>query len=84
MMCHMVKATLRDLRYKFDRVNSLLQRGEEIQITKRGRVMARLLPPASVERPARPDFAGRLKQIYGDKVLDVPGAELLAKERNRP
>ena len=79
----MKQATLRDLRYHFDKVANLLQQDEEIQITKRGRVIARLLPPAVVENPTRPDFAKRLEQIYGSKVLSVSGADLLAAGRGR-
>lgn len=82
-MYHMTKATLRDLRYHFDHVETLLQQGKEVQITKRRRVIARLLPPEVVEKAPRPDFAGRLKQIYGRKVMSVSGAELLAQERSR-
>ena len=79
----MKQATLRDLRYHFDRIATLLQDGEEIQITKRKRVVARLLPPAIPAKMPRVDFAARLKQMYGDKVLEVSGAELLAEERDR-
>ncbi len=81
-MHHMETATVRDLRYRFSRVEDLLQEGQPIQITKRRRVIARLVPPPHV--PAkRPDFLARLKKIYGNKMLKVSGAELLARERDR-
>ena len=79
----MKQATLRDLRYHFDHIATLLQSGEEIQITKRKRVVARLLPPAVPKIVERPDFMARLKQMYGDRVMEVTGAELLAEERDR-
>lgn len=44
-MYHMKKASVRDLRYRFSKVEDLLRDGEEIHITKRKRVIARLLPP---------------------------------------
>ena len=81
-MHHMKKASVRDLRYHFSEVERLLQQGEKIEITKRKQVIARLLPV----RPALsrcPDFLGRLRTIYGDKVLEVSGAQLLAQERDR-
>lgn len=82
-MHHMTKATVRDLRYRFSKVEHLLREGEEIQITKRGRPVA-LLVPVRPQAPAElPDFLARLKRIYGDKVLKVSGAELLAEERGR-
>ncbi len=79
-MHHMRKATVRDLRYHFSEVENLLRDGEEIQITKRKRVIARLLPPEP-KRPAEmPDFLGRMKKVFR-KPLKVSGAEQLAKDR---
>lgn len=40
----MRKASIRDLRYSFKKIERLLYQGEEIQITKRRRVIARLIP----------------------------------------
>ena len=79
----MKKASVRDLRYRFSVVENLLQAGEEIAITKRRRVIARLLPPASAKPRRRPNFLARLKKLYGGKVLKVSNAELLAAERER-
>ena len=81
-MYHMTIVTVRDLRYDFPRIENLLRQGEEIQITKRSKVIARLVP----ERPpARvlPDFMGRLHSIYGDKVQEVSGAEIIRMDRDR-
>jgi len=80
---HHMKSTVRDLRYRFSKIEDLLGEGREIEITKRKRVIARLVPPSPPMRGKRPDFLGRLKKIYGDKALAVSGAELLAKERDR-
>jgi antitoxin (DNA-binding transcriptional repressor) of toxin-antitoxin stability system len=79
----MRKASVRDLRYRFPEVERLLQQGENIEITKRKRVIAHLLPVASRAPRQRPDFLARLRAIYGTKVLKVSGAELLARERSR-
>lgn len=40
----MTKASVRDLRCEFKKIERLLLQGEEIQITKRRRVIARLVP----------------------------------------
>ena len=82
-MHHMTRATVRDLRYRFSKVHDLLQEGEEIQITKRGKPIAILVPVREQGPAGRPDFLARLKAIYGEKVLEVSGAELLAEERGR-
>ena len=81
-MYHMRKASIRDLRYDFKAIERLLHQGEEIEITKRQRVIARLVPERKL-RPRMPDFMARLKTIYGDKVMTVSGAELIAKDRDR-
>jgi antitoxin (DNA-binding transcriptional repressor) of toxin-antitoxin stability system len=81
MMYHMKQATVRDLRYDFKKIERLIHQGEEVEITKRQRVIARLVPEAKLH--PMPDFMARLKSIYGDKVLAVSGAELIAKDRDR-
>ena len=80
---HTKKASVRDLRYRFPAVEGLLREGQEVQITKRKRVIARLVPMESAGPPKRPDFLARLKKIYGNKRLKVSGAELIARERDR-
>jgi prevent-host-death family protein len=67
---HMNKATVRDLRYDFPAVLSRIERGEEIIITKRGKVVARLSPPSKAPKKKKinwPDFAARAKEISGDR-----------------
>jgi antitoxin (DNA-binding transcriptional repressor) of toxin-antitoxin stability system len=80
-MYHMKKATVRDLRYRFSVVEDLLRDGEEIHITKRKRVIARLLPPKPATRVRHPDFLARLKKIFGKKRMKVSGAEIIALDR---
>jgi antitoxin (DNA-binding transcriptional repressor) of toxin-antitoxin stability system len=79
----MRKATIRDLRYRFSEIENLLQEGEEIQIVKRKRVVARIAPARPGTPPKRPDFLARLKGIYGGKRLEVSGSDLLSSQRER-
>lgn len=70
-MCNMKSATVRQLRHDFGSVLHWIEEGEEVKISKRGRVIA-LLKPASREKPHRPhrfDFAARLKKRDGDHVF---------------
>jgi antitoxin (DNA-binding transcriptional repressor) of toxin-antitoxin stability system len=79
-MHHMKTMSVRDLRYRFPQVEAHLREGEAIAITKRKRVIARLVP----ERPAPskpPDFSAMLKTIYGKRKMKVSGAELVAMQR---
>jgi len=80
----MKTVTVRDLRYDFPKVERLLREGKSLRVTKRGKVIAKLEPEsAAVEykRPPLPDFEARLKEIYGDKVFEVSGADLISADR---
>jgi antitoxin (DNA-binding transcriptional repressor) of toxin-antitoxin stability system len=52
----MKTATVRDLRTKFPAIARELENGEEIGITRRGRLVARLLPPAKRTTRKRVDW----------------------------
>jgi len=82
-MCHMRQASVRDLRYNFPQIEAQLRSGEEIQITKRKRVIARLLPVRPRAMKATPDFVKMLREIYGDKVMKTAGADLISEQRGR-
>ncbi|MBV8732753.1 MAG: hypothetical protein JO336_23320 [Acidobacteriia bacterium] len=79
----MKKVSVRDLRYDFPAVERLLSQGEPVEITKRRRTIARLLPVAQPKPPKTPDFLARIRAIYGDKVLTETGASIIAKDRDR-
>jgi antitoxin (DNA-binding transcriptional repressor) of toxin-antitoxin stability system len=81
-MYHMKTASIRDLRYHFPKIERMLAQGQEIQITKRKKVICKLVP-APVSPPVKPDFLARLKEIYGDRILTPSGAELIAQDRDR-
>lgn len=86
-MYHMKTVTVRDLRYDFPKVERMLREGKSLRITKRGKVIAKLEPEAEngvvPGRAPLPDFEARLKEIYGDRKLDVSGAELISWDRDR-
>jgi antitoxin (DNA-binding transcriptional repressor) of toxin-antitoxin stability system len=81
-MYHMKKATVRDLRYRFPQIETSLHDGEEIEITKRKRVIARLVPARKPRKRSRPpDFMARLREIYGSKPVAISGAALVSEQR---
>ncbi|HLY63739.1 MAG TPA: hypothetical protein VKV95_23610 [Terriglobia bacterium] len=80
----MKTASVRDLRYRFPEVEARLRHGEEIQITKRRRVIARLVPVKHPrKRKSPPDFMAILKRIYGTKMSKTTGADLVSEMRGR-
>jgi antitoxin (DNA-binding transcriptional repressor) of toxin-antitoxin stability system len=77
----MKEASVRDLRYNFKKIEGILRQGEEVRITKRRRVIGRLVPERAETPREMPDFLGQIREIYGDKVLETTGAEIVAEGR---
>jgi antitoxin (DNA-binding transcriptional repressor) of toxin-antitoxin stability system len=69
----MKTATIRDLRNRFPRVAAWITEGESVEITKAGKVFARLVPPAPAELPklVKPDIMARLKKSWGNRVFSA-------------
>ncbi len=68
----MKKATVADLRNNFRRVSVLIDNGESVEITKRGRVFARLVPAVDTPRKMKkPDMMAQLREIWGNRVFSA-------------
>jgi antitoxin (DNA-binding transcriptional repressor) of toxin-antitoxin stability system len=67
----MKKATVRDLRNSFARISRWIEAGESVEVTKRGKAFARILPvePPKGRRAPKPDIMARLRADYGGVVL---------------
>ena len=72
-------ATVRDLQRKFLMLSRWIENGEEIEITRRGRLIARLVPPSSGRKGnvKKPDIMKRLRDIYGDFVMPEEEAKAI-------
>jgi antitoxin (DNA-binding transcriptional repressor) of toxin-antitoxin stability system len=82
----MKSASVRDLRHHFGNLLTWIKEGQEIKITLRRRVVARLVPEPPQKRVAvkRPDFAKRLKKIHGRRTISSAAARaLLAENKGR-
>ncbi|HUD12853.1 MAG TPA: hypothetical protein VMQ56_04285 [Terracidiphilus sp.] len=80
----MESITLRQLR-DTRKVKAWLKAGIHIEVRERNQVLGDLVPrtPPSPSIIEWPDFAARLKEHYGDRVL-TPVADLIAdRERSR-
>ena len=64
----MKTATIRDLRNRFPRVAAWIEEGEAVEITRHGKVFARLSPaaPEKLPRFKMPDIMARLHRAFGD------------------
>ena len=74
----MKKATVRDLRYDFPKIEAWLAGGKEIELTKHGKPVACISPPkraSAAKRLKHPDYLARLRRIWGDRVFSAAEVE---------
>jgi prevent-host-death family protein len=68
----MRRATIRQVRHDFSSVLDWVREGEQVEISKHGKVVALLSPPPSAKLSRarkRPDLAARLKLRDGGRVI---------------
>ncbi len=74
-MYHMKTATVRELRNEFPRIEAWVHEGESINISKRGKVIATLVPALgnnfSHPRPPKVDIMARLRETWGGRVFSM-------------
>jgi antitoxin (DNA-binding transcriptional repressor) of toxin-antitoxin stability system len=59
---------LRDTR----QLKEWLEAGETVELRERDRVIGRITPEPAAPKPTEwPDFAARLKEMWGDRVIDT-------------
>jgi len=75
----MKTATVRDLRTKFPVLARWLDDGQSIEITRRGRVIARLTRVGAdkARKAKKPDMMKQLREIYGDYVMPEDEAKAI-------
>jgi antitoxin (DNA-binding transcriptional repressor) of toxin-antitoxin stability system len=71
----MKTVTTREVQHHFSRVLDYVEAGEEVQVTRRNKVVARIVLPEPAMKPSRrkvkwPDFRARMTKIFGDKVFE--------------
>ncbi len=71
----MKTATVRELRNDFPRIEAWVQEGESINISKRGKIVATLVPPARTailgRKTPKPDIMARLRETWGERVFSL-------------
>lgn len=83
-MSDMAKSTvsIRELQQNLERVMARVERGQEIEVTRRRRPVARLTPvgPSAMPRPW-PDLDARAKSVFGDRVIAPTASEMVIEGR---
>lgn len=74
-------ATIRELKHETRKVLGWAEAGEEVELSRRGKSIALISPPRSRRKRARPDFAARLRRIYGRTVLAEAATAVIGEAR---
>lgn len=72
----MKTASVADLRNHFRRVSAWIENGEAVEIVKRGRAFARLVPAAHIpSKPVKVDWAAQAREIWRGRVFSAAEVE---------
>jgi antitoxin (DNA-binding transcriptional repressor) of toxin-antitoxin stability system len=77
----MKTTTIRELKHDTTTVLSWVAEGETVEVRRRNEPVALLSPPKRRFAVRRPDFAARLKAIYGKVVLKTTGTDIISEAR---
>ena len=64
IMLYMIKASVREIQHNLKAVLKYLDHGDEILITRRNKVIAKIIPESEFLEKEMPDFFGRAKTIF--------------------
>jgi prevent-host-death family protein len=78
-------ATIREAQHNLQKILRSVSRGEVVEITRRNRVVARLVPAAPRLTGKLPDFVARARAIWGRRPRGLPTSEIViaAREERR-
>jgi prevent-host-death family protein len=74
-------ATIREVQHHLRDVLGWVAAGQSVEVTQRGRVVARITPPAEVQAVEWPDFGARLKKHFPRGVKGKPLSQIILEDR---
>jgi len=77
----MKQTNIRELKHSTSKVLSIVESGQSVEVLRQKKPIAVLSPPHRQKRVEQPDFAARLREVYGDKALEPTGTEWIAEAR---
>lgn len=80
----MKTATVRELLYDFPRIEAWVNEGESVHISKRGKVIATLVPASanagSDRLVPKPDIIARLRETWGERVFSLEEVDAIRED----
>jgi antitoxin (DNA-binding transcriptional repressor) of toxin-antitoxin stability system len=81
-MLDMKTASVREVQHHFSKVLAWVEMGEEVQITRRNKLIAKIVPADAQGRGfTLPAFAARARQIWGETPVGKSLTETVLAER---
>jgi antitoxin (DNA-binding transcriptional repressor) of toxin-antitoxin stability system len=77
----MKTTTIRELKHATSTVLGWVEGGESVEVRRHNVPVAVLTPTTKRARVVRPDFAARLRAIYGKRMLSTTGTDLIDESR---
>jgi antitoxin (DNA-binding transcriptional repressor) of toxin-antitoxin stability system len=77
----MKRTTIRELKHETGKVLAMVEAGESVEVFRRKESVAMLTPVLLGKPMEMPDFAARLRRIYGERILETTGTELMDESR---
>jgi prevent-host-death family protein len=78
----MKTASVRQVQHHLSEVLRWVEDGQEVTITRRGRVVARIVPVNEKRQAVRwPDFMRRSTEIWGKRVRGKPVSRIIIEDR---
>ena len=82
IMFNMKTASIRDVQHHFNKVLAWVEKGEEVQITRRNKTVAKIIPSTIRPQSAKwPDFAARARAIWGAKPKGKSLSKIILEDR---
>ena len=79
----MKKVSIMEAQHNLSKVLRQVEEGQAVYITRRKRVVAKIMPPESEETIEFPNFARRAKKTWGGPWSDTSSSELLDESRGK-
>lgn len=83
-MSYMKRASVsvRELQQNLKRVLARVERGEVIEVTRRRRPVAHLMPlEGNPPLSGWPDLEGRTRSVFGDRIIVPGGSDIIREDR---
>ena len=75
-------ATVRDVQHNLSEVLAWVAQGEEVQVIRRKRIVARLIPPEP-QVATSPNFVERAQSIWGEHPKGMHLSEIVSESRGK-